>query len=606
MSDQARIAELQKKIRIAELQASIAAAEATPEPTAADGEREFSQEEEAWIQRSGKSYGMGSKFADEATFGFLKKAGSASMAALGMDGAGGVLNYEGDFSDRYDTLLDAEKEVKRRYEEANPIKSGIASVTGGVYGAGGLMKSGVTATKLMNTTAKGGKAAAKRILAGGADAAMLGGLHAAGNDKDILANAGTSGAIGTAISAVPVVGRGIANTATARRVSKSLLNKAKEFTPYNLADKSTNYMADFYRTRVGKSFFGKHAMTEQSNAVIAREEKKYATKAVERGIKSAGDFKSYIKNLYREATPKGAKPMDAFKTGDYTVNQLKSRFTTGYEKVWDKSRPASKALVARLDKIMKTDGLSADALNTFKILRKNINAHLGKPGANRLIDREIKKYGGKFAQQADNDIVKELTAEVRKNLTKKGAAAVVDLDKRYSNYLVLQSATKKALKNNGNFDENDLISSISSVGKNNASGSEPLVKSGRNLYNAVNANKDKEAELLAAHQARIAAKKAASPEAKAGTMEQLANTALLGSPMGLFGVAGAPAVLPAGVAVAKIASLPNVQRTVAGQMPWQTTGRAALRQYDRSSMAEALRTGGRAIARTAGNDVLEQ
>jgi hypothetical protein len=599
VDNSARIAELRKNIRIAELQASIAAAEA---PTKADGAaRAFSADEERNMDLQG--YGMADKFFNEATFGLLPKAGAALQSAAGMSSEGDIFNYDGDFSDRYESNMDIEKERKRRYEEENPIRSGVAGVAGSLYGGGGLMRSGATATRFLDDAAKGVGAGAKRIGAGAIDAAGFGALHAIGNDEDIGTSAGISGAIGAGLSAIPVVGRSIANTATARRLGKALVNKAGEFTPYNIADKTTSYMADFYRNRVGKSFFGKHTLTEQSNAAIAREEAKNAQKVIAQGVKDQGSFSGFIKKLYKEATPKGANPINAFKEGDHTINQLKGRFTDGYRNVWTNSRPASKALLTRLDNIMKTDGLSADALNTFKILKKNIETHVGKPEANRLIDREIKKYSGKFAQQSDNDIVKELTAEVRKNLSKKGAAVVVDLDKRYASYLVLQNASKKAIATNGNFDEKQLMSAISTVGKNNASGSEPLVKTGRGLYNSVQAAKKAEKEALEAHTARIAGKKAASPPTSTGTMEQIANTAMLGSPIGLTGsVALAPLTIPIGLGVAKTASTPTAQRVLAGQMPWQTQGRAALREYDRSKYADALRTGGKALAATVGSN----
>lgn len=597
----ARIAELQKNIRIAELQAKIAEQEAaTPErPSSDGGSREFNEAENEYMARS--NYGMSDKFMDEASFGFLPKAGAALQAGLGMSSEGGVLNYDEDFSDRYESNLEAEREMKRRYTEENPIKSGSAGVLGAVYGGGGLMKGGATATRFLNSGAKGFKAGAKRFGANVIDAMGFGALHAAGNDEDILKNAATSGAVSAGISTIPIVGRGIANTATARRVSKSLLDKAGNFTPYNLADKSTNYMADFYRNRVGKAFLGKHAISSQSNAAMAREEAKYVEKTLAAGVKAEGGFKNYVSRLYNEALPKGAKPVVSPSSGDTAVAQLKDRFVEGYSKVWDKSRPASKSLVGRLEGIMKTDGLSADALNAFKILKKNVNAHLGKPEANRLIDREIKKYSGSFVQQADNDIVKELTAEVRKNLTKKGAIDALDLDTKYASYLVLKDTAKKAIATDGVFDEKQLMSAIKSVGKNNAPGEEPLVNTGRALYKSTQATKEAEKAALAAHKAKMAAKKAASPPTSTGTMEQLGNTALLAAPLPFLGATGAAATIPVGAGVAKVLAMPDVQRAAAGQLRAQTAGRAALRGYDKSELANALRTGGRAFAATAGN-----
>lgn len=618
MDDRAsRIANIERQARINALEAKRVAASANN--AAKPPTHEFSDREEQLMSLGG--YGMADKFFDEATFGFLPKAVAAGQAALGVGSEG--FGYDGDFSDRYDSNLAVERERKRRYEEDAPVRSGIASGAGMLYGGGGLMRAGLTTSKLAAKAPKMLKSAAS-IASAGADAAAYGALHAVGNDKDVSDAASASGAIGAGLSAIPVVGRGIANTATARNIGKALVNKAGEFTPIHLAAKGTQ-LGNFFRNVVGRSFFGHPIIRGQTDDVIKRETNKYAEDAVNQVAKNAGGFNKMVRKLYKEALPKGAEPLTAFKDGNHTINQLASRIKEGYQRVWDGAKPISRKTLEDLDDLMQSEGLSANALNDFKALAKKIHEHavgpepskligsnalLAKPtgasdDAARLIDREIKRYSGKFDTFTDNEVVKALTNRVRQNMTDAGKAAVKDLDSKYASYLILKDASKKALTNNGTFNAKELVSSIKSNGKNYDAGAEPLARTGRALDKATKMGDEALKTLEKTHKAKISGITEASPAKSIGTAEKMVNTGFLGSPAALLGVPGLAATLPAGATAGRLLSTPTGQKLVAGQLRGQKLGRVALRKWDRSPIAKMLRESGRATARTAGNAIEE-
>jgi hypothetical protein len=474
MADMTRVEAIRRAERLKDIRALEAKRDAAlvEDPTAMGGDvRKFSPEEEAYIERSSRNYGMGSKFADEATFGLLKKAGAATQAALGMDSTGGVLNYDNDFSDRYGNLLDVEKEVKRRYEDENPIKSGVAGVAGIGYGVGGLMKGGVTATKLIPETIKGIPKAIAGITAGATDAAAIGGVSAFGEDRDVASEAGTSALIGggitTAMTALPPALRFGLDKIFKSETGKSALEKVVGHVPPNLTAKAGSLMQHAYQKVLGVAYGGGGQVYAQGRKAIDAFVRKHRK-----------ELNVWSQKMFNRAAPEGYK---ITRGGHRGAVQLKDAVTKAYDKAWNgatMSAGGRETLAATADDITKTASTAnKDRLKGFSKDLKN--PALTAQDLDKTLRTELKSAGAQGDAKAVEQI-KALREDLRGLIPPANNTALGKVDDIYPNYLTVTDATgrKASLLTQGKPTADTLLDASAKVGKGEASfGMSPLQKS---------------------------------------------------------------------------------------------------------------------------------
>lgn len=165
-------------------------------------------------------------------------AGIAAGAAKLIDGA--------DFTDTYAENMQSLQDERKAYETAHPAEAIALNLAGGLAtGGAGAAKSGASiGTKLATAGATG-------TLAGGAS----------GDIGNRTQTAGAGGVLSTALSALPIAGRPLANAVSKRRMVQDVGD-----IPINMMD-DPGILPGFYQKVVGKAWGGEKLM-EQSKKVL--------------------------------------------------------------------------------------------------------------------------------------------------------------------------------------------------------------------------------------------------------------------------------------------------------------------------------------------------
>lgn len=151
--------------------------------------------------------GFSDVWTDEMLFGF------PSVAAAGMNAAIRAPFTDKSIGEEYTSIREAQKRGRKQYADEAPVRNALASIGGGIMGAGKLMGAGATATRLIPAGATGLGAAGANIAANAADGAIYGGLSALGHGEDIGQGAGIGAVLGGAAYPVVQAAKGIGNFA---------------------------------------------------------------------------------------------------------------------------------------------------------------------------------------------------------------------------------------------------------------------------------------------------------------------------------------------------------------------------------------------------------
>lgn len=147
------------------------------------------------------------RLADGMTFGLAPKIRAAGRAALtDMD---------------YSEALEHDREKEAEFRKEQPVASAVNEIGGTMLTGGGLMKAGLSATKLVDPAIKGARGLAARSAAVGADSAAIGATQAAGNDQDIGKGALTGFATGAVSNAaLEPIAKALGRAMTRKQVRK--------------------------------------------------------------------------------------------------------------------------------------------------------------------------------------------------------------------------------------------------------------------------------------------------------------------------------------------------------------------------------------------------
>tara|TARA_R110002020_G_scaffold230092_5_gene440885 strand:+ start:8120 stop:10210 length:2091 start_codon:yes stop_codon:yes gene_type:complete len=188
------------------------------------------------------------------TLGFGDEIGSAVAAA-----AAKIAGSEEEYGEIYTGMMESLQDERKAYEKAHPGEALALNV------AGGLATGGASLSQLKNLGKTG------KFIASVAEG-TAGGYGSADMDKRGQ-GAGTGAAISAGLGAIPVVGRGLANTVSKRRVAQEL-GKGEDFIPLNLA--ADGGLSSFYKNTVGRAFGGEKVL-DQSKRVLNKALNKQGT-----------------------------------------------------------------------------------------------------------------------------------------------------------------------------------------------------------------------------------------------------------------------------------------------------------------------------------------
>lgn len=188
------------------------------------------------------------------TLGFSDEVG-AGIAALATQITGESGGKS--FTEVYRDIAQSLQNERKAYEKANPGEALALNVVGG-------LATGKASLQNIQKLSKLGPAGKAVLMA------TEGAIAGAGS-ADIGATgegAASGAALSTAIAAIPVVGRGLANQYSKRRVAQEL-GKGGDFIPYNMAADDKSTLGSIYKDLVGRAYGGGE-LVEQSERVLKK------------------------------------------------------------------------------------------------------------------------------------------------------------------------------------------------------------------------------------------------------------------------------------------------------------------------------------------------
>ena len=461
----------------------------------------------------------------------------------------------------YDDIAQTVQDQRKQYEAAHPGESLTLNLLGGLStgGVGAARQGAGKLAQLANAGAMG-------TIAGGAS----------GDIGNRGTSAGAGGALGSTLAAVPVVGRGLANTLSKRRVGKEIIDEFGNVTPLNMAD--DGWIGDKYQRVVGKAYGGGDIM-KQSEDFIERTAKRPETL-----------IKAFREDMFNRSVPTGASPDDIAR-----LKQLPSvERSAAVKDLWSKKGfDMVKGQPFKVDPDNLTKQI-ADSLDD-PALKKNIpkvtellGTMMDDVKAGTIDGKDLMELRNTF-RKAANKMGNEGDAALKKAAYSKAASKIDDLIEdqlpegmantfraeklAYKNSRTLQKAVGKAedaKARGGDFEPKDVLSATS------------IYDRGLNR-GALQPEARKAQQILQGKKERLAELESRMPS-WGGNHERILATAMLGTPGLGFGLEG----LLTGIGTAKALSRPKVQQAIAGQTGTQKAIADSLRKYDASSASKYL------------------
>lgn len=572
MTDQERYQQLIDKKRMGELQTKRNSPNVVEEPVE-DTSMGLSPEAIEYQDNERRDpYSYRDKLASGLTLGYNDKIIAARDAALGIGPEGGVFNYEGDFSDRYKGNLTAERRRETAYDKENPVLGAATEMVGtGVLG-GGLANAGITATKLVPQALKGIPKALATITAASGEGAAYGALSANANDTSEAEGAGMGATFGAAFSALPMGVRKALNSAVSRKIGKTLMDKAGNFTPINIAAGEESLLRSIYQKVVGVAYGGSE-LHKQSRKVLERTiAKQEAANLI------------HNKKAIDAAMPKGHTTSNV---GRDAMSDLKTAYNDAYTSAWAGATKYTKAGVKRFKDLASklSGGSTVNGRAKITALTDQLDDQLkqGNPEALRAFDNTL-RVEAKQAVLNDPDLAKNINLlrdTYKANLNKNVKAKIDVVDKTYPSYLTVKKAAVNDMTKKSVFEGAPLARASKQVGGETKAGTgkSPLIDEA-DAQIASAAKTKEQTDLI---------KKRMPPDSP-NFIQRATTTAGLGAvplgPVSLLtplSLAAAPLTLPAGALMANRLAKPGVQQFIAGQGKNQRSIAAALRGYDRGA-----------------------
>ena len=466
----------------------------------------------------------------------------------------------------YDDIAQTVQDQRKQYEAAHPGEALALNLAGGLATGGAGAGRSAAATALGRTASNVAKAGAIGTGAG----------YASGDIGNRGTSAGVGGALSSTLAAVPVVGRGLANTLSKRRVVDEIIDASGNVTPLNMAD--DGWIGDKYQRVVGKAYGGGDIM-KQSEDFIERTAKRPETL-----------IKAFREDMFNRSVPTGASPDDIAR-----LKQLPSvERSAAVKDLWSKKGfDMVKGQPFKVDPDNLTKQI-ADSLDD-PALKKNIpkvtellGTMMDDVKAGTIDGKDLMELRNTF-RKAANKMGNEGDAALKKAAYSKAASKIDDLIEdqlpegmanafraeklAYKNSRTLQKAVGKAedaKARGGDFEPKDVLSATS------------IYDRGLNR-GALQPEARKAQQILQGKKERLAELESRMPS-WGGNHERILATAMLGTPGLGFGLEG----LLTGIGTAKFLSRPKVQQAIAGQTGTQKAIADSLRKYDASSASKYL------------------
>ena len=467
MTDEERLQQLQDKKRLAELQAKKNASE----DEGVNYSKLFLGVDDIEDFDAGDALkNMGSNFADQAETAarFFNRGVTFNQSDKIYAGLESVLPKAIGGGASYDEALQGNRDKNKELKEKYPNLATGSELGGNILGFGKLINAGATATRLVPKTMIGLPQALANTAAGATDAAVIGGISAFGDDRDISNNASLSGGIGGGITAamtlLPLGIRTGLDKIFKSQTGKTAIEKVAGQVPPNLTAEAGSLMQHAYQKVLGVAYGGGGKVYKQGRAAIDKYLRKHTK-----------ELNIWSQKMFNKAAPFGYV---ITKGGHEGAKQLKNAVTKSYDAAWKDATIAPGGrlrLTATADDI--TENASASNANRLKNFSKDLkNPALTAQDLDKTLRTELKSAGAQGDAKAVEQI-KFLRAELRDQIPFANNKALSAVDDIYPTYLTVTDATgrKASLLTQGKPTADTLLSSSAKISKGAASfGDAPL------------------------------------------------------------------------------------------------------------------------------------
>lgn len=539
MTDEERLQQLQDKKRLAELQAKKNASE----DEGVNYSKLFLGVDDIEDFDAGDALkNIGSNFYDQMDAGarFINKGFTLGQADKLYSGVNALLPKALGGS-TYDESLTRNKSRNEYLKEKHPTITSASELGGSLLGITKLVNAGVTTGNLVKQVAKHAPDVLKNsprlakalgyvgnVTTGATDAALISGVMAEGDGREFVNAAETGAMWGAGFAALPTPLKAAFNLFAEKRIGKSLMDKAGNWTPIHLMKGEHETLKGFYKTVIGgiagggklrgqeKAYFDrmlkkeaeiaaqnktysverKKRMDMSSRKQIAKEEiaknvsvdtanKNIQQKIMQTEAETATNITQqkaknitigenlHLKTL-NDAAPKGVNITRAGHDGiDDLYTAYKKAYTNAWAPVGGLSDDALNGLISQATRLKKgmSDPTQIAAMTNNIAHLKNLKAAGGNTRGAKTLDDKLRKASYAAGQKGDSELREALLAlrdGVLKSVPKNAQKAINEVNSTYPRYLVNKDAANKSITTDGVPTAQALVQSVQKISRGEA------------------------------------------------------------------------------------------------------------------------------------------